>query len=502
MAFTSGSAATPSVLLDALNTFLLANGWTKLRGDIDLNVASPKAARYWRVIILETVSTNSTSRALRRLNLRTTVGGANVATNAANFTIDNLSSGTAANLIAGTADVVTTNIGQLRPWKITYDFGSATIVREVQIQCTSNTNLAPRNFIVQWSNDNETWTTMHESTSLSWTASETKLFAFADGVRYSEHPGDAQPSRAGSAEDYPSDVNFEGSQWRHFSEEYFVWQGPGYDATRRVYIHVRGHRNPGGLTSHLELSYSTSYDSGIRGFGMQPGSPSQSRFLMFGSGSQNYWFFVNNLRVIIVIQNGASDYTSCYVGFMEAFAQPDDYPFPLCIVGTASDRNSLVATVDNGLSSIHDPGFDSLIVKKWDGIDYRGGNRAIGGTDDSVVNGISSPSGHPTVWPLHGGSSSANNNWPGNKGVGSTNSANRRLFDYLNPTQQNDLPMIPCLVMDRVHGNLGILSGVFAIPGGGILAAQQAIVVSGVTYRVFPNRTRRSGISWFAVKEA
>lgn len=502
MAFTSGAAATPSILLDALNTFLLANGWTKIRGDIDLNVASPKAARYWRFIGLETQTTGSTSRSLRKLNLRTTVGGANVSTVAANFTIDNLASGTAANLIAGSADVVSSSIGTARAWKIQYDFGSPTIVREAQIQCTSSIGLAPRTFLIQWSNDAETWTTMYEASGLTWTASETKLFAFPDTYRFAEHPADNQPSRGGSAEDYPNDVNWEGSPWRQFSEEYFIWQGPGYDASRRVYIHARGHRNPANLTSHLELQYSVGYNAAIRSFGLQAGSAETSVFHLFSSNSVNYWFYINDLRLVIVTQSNVSDYTSSYVGFMEAFGHPDFYPFPLCMIASSPDRTQFVATNDNGLSSIADPGYGALRVKKLDGLDYIGGNRGFSQTDESCLSGASAPTGFPVVWPFHHGGTYVNSGWPENKGSGSSNAANRRLFDFLLPTQQNDLPMFPCMVMDRIYGNLGILSGVYAIPGGGLLAPQQAIVISGVTYRVFPNRSRRGGANWFAVKEA
>lgn len=503
MAFTSGSAATTSALMAALNTFLVANGWTKLRGDVDLNVVSPKAARYWRFVGLETATTSSSTRALRRLNLRTTVGGANVATVAANFTIDNLGSGTAANLIAGSADVASINIGANRAWKIQYDFGSPTIVREVQMQGTSGaTSTAPRSFLIQWSNDGETWTTMFEATGITWTASETKLFAFADGYRAATHPGDALPSRAGAAEDYPTDTSWENSAWREFSEEYFIWQGPGYDAARRVYVHMRGHRHPASLTSFLEFGYSTQYNAAIRGWGQQVGSSPQSRFHMFASNTINYWFFVNDLRIIVVTQSNVSDYASSYVGFLEAFAHPGYYPFPLCISSMDGGRSSIMANSDNGLSSMLDPGYNALTVKKWDGVDYIGGNRNFGSTENSKLGGSGGATlGYPFVWPMWFGSAE-NSSWPTNKGAGSSAHNDRHLFDFLVATQQNDVPLIPAVVMDRVHGNLGVMSGAYAIPGGGILAAQQAIVIGGVTYRVFPNRTRRTGGSWLAVKEA
>lgn len=503
MAFTSGSAATASILMDALNTFLLANGWTKLRGDIDMNVASPKAARWWRLLVLETMSTNTSSRALRKLNFRTTVGGANVATDASKFTIDWLASGTAANLIAGSADVnANTAIGSARAWQIKYDFTTPTIIREVQIQATSAAiTTAPRSFLIQWSNDGETWTTMFEQVNITWTASETKLFAFADGYRFSQHPANNQPSRAGAAEDIGTDASFEGSPFREMSEEYFVWQGPGYDSARRVYVHMRGHRNPTDLTSHLELGYSTQYNSAIRAWGQQVGSPAGSCFHIFASGAVNYWFYVNDLRIVIVTQSNVSDYTSTYIGFLEAFAHPDYYPFPLCIASTEDSRNRLMTPINNFQSSLIDPGYNTLIVKKWDGIDYVGGNRTFNGAENSKVGGTGGATlGYPTVWPQSFGSAQ-NSTWPTNKGSGSTVNGDRHLFDFMLATQQGEVPLLPAIVMDRVNGHLGVMSGVYAIPGADVLAAQQAIVIGGTTYRVFPNRTRRTRASWFAVKE-
>lgn len=505
MTFTSGSAATASVLMDALNTFLLANGWLKLRGDVDLNVASPKAARWWRFVGLETMSTGTSSRALRKLNFRTTVGGANVATDPAKFTIDWLNTGTAANLIAGSADVnANTAIGSARAWQIKYDFTTPTVIREVQIQATSGaTTTAPRSFLIQWSNDGETWTTMYEAVNISWTASETKLFAFADGYRYSQHPGNAQPSRSGMFEDFANDVNMEGSPFREMSEEYFVWQGPGYDAARRVYVHMRAHRNPIDLTSHLELGYSTQYNAAVRAWGAQVGAMPGSRYHMFASGAVNYWFYVNDLRIVIVTQSNVSDYTSSYIGFMEAFAHPDYYPFPLLCVGTDDGRTRFMTPINNFHSSLIDPGYSCLCVKKWDGIDYIGGNRTFNSAENSKVGGTGGATvGYPTIWPQSYGSSATNSTWPGNKGTGSTTAGDRHLFDNMLATQQGEVPLIPAIVMDRVNGHLGVMSGVYAIPGADILAPQQAIVIGGVTYRVFPNRTRRTRASWFAVKES
>lgn len=501
MPFTTGVARTPSELINALNTHLVANGWTKVRGDTDMNCASPKAARYWRLVIFETQNTGSTTRGIGMLHLRTTLGGANVATNAANWSVSDIATGTTAVLISGGTFRGATSMGQSRSWKMTYDFGTPTTIRELYLRGDATVNNSPRAFSVQWSNDGDSWTTMYEASGLTWTASENKTFSFGDGYLFSNHVSGVLPRRSGGSEDYAADTNWEGSVFRDFSDDIFVWQGPGYDASRRVYISARGHTNVPNLTHLLEFNYSTNFNPAVKSFLGQEGSAASSVFHVFGSGSVNYWIYTNSHRIILVTQTGSADYTSTYIGFMGAFALPDYYPFPLLAVSTASNRDYTSNVANNGLSSIADPGYGALWCKKWDGLNSFGGNRNFGATEGLSASGSVGP--FPMVWPCHFGSSDTNQRWPTNKGGNTQGSlyTNQHLFEFLVATQQTDLPLFPCVIFDRTHGNLGVMTGVFALPGGGILAPQQVLVIGGQNYRVFPNRTRRQGVSWFAVKE-
>lgn len=502
MAFTSGAAETPSILLDRLNTFMTGNGWTKLRGLVDNAVASPKAARYWRVMMYETITTSNTTWGLQLLNFRTTVGGANVATVAANFSIDSLVTGTASLLISGgSVRFGGTGPGAARARKIEYDFGSPVTIRQVQMRAGATLNETPRSFAIQWSNDREVWTTMFEAASITWTTGETKLFTFDNGYLHGGHPGASLPRRSGGFEDYQADTNWETSAFRDFSEEVFIWQGPGYDAARRVFIHARGHCNTPNSSHILEFNYSTAYDALIRGWGLQPGAASVSLDHIMGSGTINYWFYLNAHRLVIVTQTGAADYTSTYIGFMAAFAHPDYYPFPLLMSSMSNSRATAVSSTDNMHSSMVDPGFGCLVVKKWDNVDYVGGNRPQDVTDNRQILGTNPAL--PMLWPAHFGGSDNNIRWPLNKGCGTFTSLynTQHLFEFLVATQQGDLPLLPCIVYDKTHGNLGALTGVFAVPSAGILSPQQVLTISGQAYRVFPNRSRRNSASWFAIKE-
>lgn len=500
MPFSTGTARTPSELLKAFNTHLVANGWTKIRGETDINAASPRSARYWRMVVWETQTTNTTTRGVQLFNLRTTVGGANVATVAANFTVSDISVGTTALLISGGV-VRSANIGASRAWTITYDFGVATTIRECYWRADSSASSTPRSYAIQWSNDNETWTTLYQVDSAVIAANAYTTINWPDGYLSPLHPNAAAARRSGGSDDFLADFNWEASGFRDFSQDIWIWQGPGYDASRRVYAHMRGHSSPATSTNFIELNYSPLYDAAQRAFLGQAGMSPTSTFHMYGTGTITYWIYSNSKRIIIITLTGASEYSMSYLGFMSAFATPDYYPFPLLASAGAPDRNYTMGVSDNFLSVGADPGFGCLKVRKWDGVNYSGGNRNVNSSDGFQYSGTSSP--FPFAWPYYFGKSGTNSRFPYNRGSGSSGSLYTfgTLIAKLQPTVQNDLPLIPVTIMDHNHGNLGVMDGVFAVPGGGIVTAQQALTIAGVNYRIFPNRTRRDTSSWFAVRE-
>lgn len=500
MPFSTGTARNSSELLQKINAHMVANSWTKLRGETDVNCASPKAARYWRMMCLETQSTSSASRGISLLHFRTTPGGSNVATTSTNFTISELGTGSASNLVSGGV-VRSSSIGSARAWWITYDFGSATTIREMYMRADSSASITPRSFLIQWSNDNETWTTMFEASSISWTASENKTFTFGDGFLLGIHTSSTVPRRAGSFEDQISDLIWEGAGSRHFSNEYFVWQGNGYDASRRVFIHARSHSSPAVNSEFIEFNFSAQYNSLLRGWQDQVGTSGISVYHLHGGGTISYWIYSNSKRLILITKTGASDYCSSYIGFLSAFANPDYYPFPLFMSSTTIDRSPVYATTANDLSSMVDPGYRACVVRYWDGSTKTGGNRSTTVSDGFTVGGNESP--FPYIWPNYFGKSDINDRFPFNFGSGTPGSiySNQTLMEKLVGTQQSDLPLFPAIVQDHQYGNLGAMDGVFILPGGGIVTAEQPLTLGGSDYRIFPNRTRRLGASWFAVRE-
>ncbi|UXO93748.1 distal tail protein [Pseudanabaena phage Pan1] len=496
MPFTTGTARTPSELLNAINTHLVANGWTRIRGETDMNCAAPKAARYWRLLAYEIVTTTNDFPGVQRFDLRTTIGGASAVVSGAGYSVSSLGTGNPANLATG--GVVRAADIDDAAWWVRHDFGSPVTIREVVIQADSTVGNTPRDFLIQWSNDGETWTTMFERTGETWTASQTRTYSWADGTRYSGHVADNAPRRSGNAEDILQNLQFgTTSPGRELGEDYWIWQGPGYDASRRVYIHARGFCRATSSTHAISWDFSIGYDAAIRLWNSQVGNTSLSRTHLMDSGTVTYWLYSNSKRIVLVTRSGTQDYTSSYVGFMSAFGTPDQYPFPLMISTTSVDQTTYVSGSSNSrLSSCADPGRNGTVVRLWDGTLIYPDNRPDNSATSNLY--LQTPSSG-WVWPYHTGSA-ARGDWPLSQ-IGDYVDYAGHFLDRMIPTAQGTLPLFPCVVQSADYGNIGVLDGVFAVPGGGVLTPLQVLTIGGVNYRVFPNRTRRDGVNWMAIRE-
>lgn len=504
MAFTTGTFQGSTDLLVKLNTFLTANGWTKLLGETDIVPASPKSARYWRILVLETDSTSYDFRELLEAELRTTSGGANVATNSANWSFSNDGAG-GGDLVPGGSGVLSSDIDD-NWWWATYDFGAGTIVRELTLKIGPNAadiSAAPANFLVQWSNDNQTWMTMIDYSGLSWVANETKTFTWDTGSGYTDafHPSATVGRRTGWLRDA-----FEGSTRGIDSEggdNYWTWQGPGYDANRRVYVSAISFSNDAGGTDAIQ--FDAAIDNSLvvdrshymdNQDGSCLGALGQSSVLLVNATSGTYWFYCNSSRFVVVAKSGVDDYTSAYCGFLAAFAQPDDYPFPLYIGATTENRTDTMSATNADLRDFADPGQTAAYVRLFDNTwqQVQNHNGDLGRINDPTV----FPSYY--VWPFHSGSS-GRNAWPDNT-IGDYVDWDAHWLDRIEPTDQGDLPLIPAIVVSKEHGNLGALDGVFCVPQGAVLSPEQLLTISATNYRVFRVRDKSGGMVYWAVLEA
>jgi hypothetical protein len=477
MAFISGTAKTPSTLLKAMNDLLVANGWTKIRGEEDMVCSAPKAARYWRMVWWNTYSSHST-RVLSKIEWRETAGGPPL-------------SGTwfASSGVASPSGINTPYIYD-KPFYLGIDFGSPKTVREFVYQVTT-ANYSPKSFQIQWSHDNVTWTAIKEWKDLPTPPyNEDIVYPIEDAFVSNMHPDASSPRRQGGREDLLDDNHEPGYAKRHLSEDVWVWEGPGYDASRRVVVMARGKAAPEYSTHHIEFCVGHEYDP-LLNFNEQLGF---SPILVHAMDAQpaNYWFYMNGIRMALVTKFGASDYTSTYAGMMAAFAPPDEYPHPLFISTTMPDLYA-ANTTNNGYSSMADPGNDTAFVLQNDGTWKEVTNRYTKDVQNSP-----SRYSRAWVWPYHVGMADRGN-WP-EVFIGDTEDFDSHFLNQMDATEQGHLPIFPCEIHDDTYGAYGAMDGVFAIPGTNIVP-EQTFTIGADTFRVFPNRTRRVGNNWFCVRE-
>lgn len=500
MPFVTGTADTPTKLLKAMNDHLVANGWTKLRGEEDMAVQAPKAARYWRLNINDTVSTGA-SIIVRKINFRAGGGGPDLATDASKARASQIyGNHTIASILAGSTSNLTVKNGASTGWWIDYDFGAPVTIREVVIQIGTSTTSGPSDFCLQWSHDRKTWTTLKRWELITWTSIGSQTFSVADSYLDPTHVSATSPRRSGSGEEVETMFVTKNNVNRSFadlSDDIWIWQGPGYDASRRVYIHARGHARNISNTNLIEWGTSIGYNSDALSWSDHPGFSTLRRTHLMQGSTVSYWFYSNSKRIVLITRSGAQDYTSSYVGFLSAFGTPEQYPFPLAILTTMPEKTArLYGEANNNLSSMADPGQNAGYARLWDGTEISPGNRQdAAGTNQYVQNPSS------WVWPFHVGSGERPGRWAGGWTGDWNDYIPGHVFDNIIPTRQSHLPMFPCTVVTDPYGNIGSLEGVFAIPSGNILSPLSVLTIGGQDYRVFANRERRTGVNFFVVRE-
>lgn len=501
MANSSGTFNGSTDLLVKLNTFLVANSWTRLNGETDLVPASPKSARYWRILVLSPGDPGDNYREIKLMTWHETSGEANLATDGSKYTISNAASGDGSDLVSGTDSVLSENIGD-NWWTVMYDFSSGTAIKEITIT-SENGDYAPGNFLVQWSHDSVTWTTMKYYEDVSWADGFTHTFTWDEGSGYtdSHHISSTIARRSGEGVEGFYSTDFDKNS--EMSDNIWSWQGPGFDADRRVYVSAINFSDAISGDDHIRFAPHTEYDSSVPAsswFTSQSGSPQSdgkdSTYLLVPSGSGSYWFYLSDSRIFIVVKKGVSDYTSAYIGFLSQFALPDDYPFPLYVGGTTDDLTEFLNSTNANVRDAVDPGDgSSALYRNWDN-EWISVENHLNGT--GVVNDPN-PLPDAWTWPFHTGQA-GRNEWPDNT-VGDRVDWDAHYLDRIDATVQGDLPFIPVIVMNSTYGNIGALDGIFCVPSGGLLSAEQTITISSVDYRIFNTRSKIQGMNFYAVRE-
>ncbi len=478
MAVASGNCRTLNEFMEELITLATANGWTLLRGAASLGDSGefPISTRYLRIACSNPQEASAIR--LSGLNIRETAGGSNLSLSSAQLTASGYTSGNPSeNVLDGLGttwwDGTPTSLAYLY-----YDFGSPQVIRQIGLRAPSPSAVnAPRTLAFARSDDGINWDTFYIAPAVTlWTGGETKLFTFPlDGT---------------------STVSSTLSGGVRRPVEFWL-QGPGYDADRRVNLGFKTDYDLVSNSGRLLLNAATSYDSTKAWVDMEKAVPICPALVVDASTEDlDYWLYVNSTRIIGVVKSSAADYASFYAGFLAAFGEPDQYPFPLYLAGSSTESAPLAYNATNPANGCFwDPGSASGKVLDQLGVWQDVGNQQS--STGQVLDPLGTAPYHVSPWH-HGAATSL-----GMFGSlsGDTDGGTGHFLSSIQPTLQDDLPVIDAVVMGPAYGALGALQGVVCIPGGGILAAEAIIDIGGDDYRTFPNRTRRLGNSWAAIQE-
>lgn len=114
--------------------------------------------------------------------------------------------------------------------------------------------------------------------------------------------------------------------------EYYL-KAPGLSTTEAIYLNFQAYNNVSGGYYNWRLAGATGYNSG-QPFSAQPGI-SPFSYMTAWQNSIPYTFIANGQRVIVIAQIGTV-YASCYMGKINTYATPSQYPYPVAVGGNAN----------------------------------------------------------------------------------------------------------------------------------------------------------------------
>lgn len=265
-----------------------------------------------------------------------------------------------------------------------------------------------------------------------------------------------------------------------------ILRAPGLAGTDQIFVGISTFENVTADYYNWRLAGFTGFN-GALAFGAQPGYMGNV-FNSFWNSPIPYWFVANGRRVIIVSKISTS-FMMTYLGFINQYPSPSQYPYPLCIGGNlawspepsptdTAWRWSIASALNNNFP----------MATEGTGLPIGGIGR------DSCTLRLRSPNG---VWiHLRSGTNGfyidndASNIWP-------YMATMFNLQQNLGPAAQS--PLLPIILHDSTPEVYGEFDGVFATSGQAI-ASEDLINQSGDDHLVVQNITRTARNNYCAVR--
>lgn len=276
-----------------------------------------------------------------------------------------------------------------------------------------------------------------------------------------------------------------------------VVRGPGAGVGKQVFVEIFTEVNVLEAFYCWRMRGMTNWVSG-EGEGLHAGSMQKASYFLLWQNSINYWFYVNDRRFIVVAKMGTI-YGSMHAGFFLPWATPDAYPFPLYIAGgrgAAQEYNY----ANNEYRFFVDPGGYVSTSTPYAGAQARAQDGAwIGFTNALPTNANDRPysPGRTDAGFVHPYSFGQQYDTIGGN---VRDCGGVQLLEYLVRSRQNEMPIWPVTLCCNIRPSLGVLDGVYAMAGTG-LVSEQAITSGARTFRAFQNIHRSSGNDFVLIEE-
>ena len=243
------------------------------------------------------------------------------------------------------------------------------------------------------------------------------------------------------------------------SEDELFLRGLGSTDSERVHVIISTFGDAFNDIFTWRIRAATGYDSS-QPRTLQPNVSPECHFTC-SDNAMNYWFYVSDRRIIVVIQSGTS-FFAMYAGFFLPNATPIEYPFPLYI-GATADGDQVVATLNAGSRNFADPGQNAAFLRDPSGLWAEVWNHGTQANLDDRYNLAGSGQDY-TVAPFNNGG-----------GNSSTPDTSVNFWD-IRPSAgaPTALPVFPLQLFATRFGlpNLGTLENAFMVPGFGLTSNQ------------------------------
>jgi hypothetical protein len=216
---------------------------------------------------------------------------------------------------------------------------AATQVMGFQWQIYYDTSMGPTNIALEYSDDGVSWTQAQAWSGISWSqAYEAKTFDLSSSAG-SHMYWRAKPTTGGTGGSvHCTELHFFTAtgapaanriEWEYEA----IWSTVGNDGLRAIYVGAKNFWDAGGDYYNWRLNGFTGFNN-AQPFANQPGGMNKdyTPFVPMWKNSMPYWFVANGQRVMMFVRV-STIYMSMYMGLVNTFISPGQYPYPLLIGG-------------------------------------------------------------------------------------------------------------------------------------------------------------------------